>query len=73
MKTILSKAQNTHTKLNKRIAEVLEQEKGAASAEYAVVLMAAVGLGGLLVAILRSGEVQGMLLDLVQKAFSAAG
>lgn len=52
---------------------VLDNDRGAATAEYAIVIMAAVALAGVLVAIMRSGEVQAMLLDLVQRAFAAAG
>ena len=48
-------------------------ESGAATAEYAVVIMAAVGFAGLLVVILKSGAVQSMLTDLVQRALSVAG
>ena len=48
-------------------------ERGAATAEYAIVIMAAVGFAGLLVVILRSGEVQAILTDLVQRALNSAG
>ena len=48
-------------------------EEGAATAEYAITIMAAVGFAGLLVAILRSGEVQGILTDLVHRALTVAG
>jgi Flp pilus assembly pilin Flp len=48
-------------------------DAGAATAEYAIVIMAAVGFAGLLVVILRSGEVQGILTDLVQRALNSAG
>jgi len=51
----------------------LGADRGAATAEYAVVIMAAVGFAGLLVAILRSGEVQQILTDLVRTALGAAG
>ena len=51
----------------------LSPETGAATAEYAVVIMAAVGFAGLLVVILKSGAVQSMLTDLVQRALSVAG
>ena len=37
----------------------LHREEGAATAEYAIATMAAVGFAGLLVAILRSDEVRG--------------
>ena len=48
-------------------------ETGAATAEYAITIMAAVGFAGLLVVILRSGEVQGILTDLVHRALTIAG
>ena len=51
----------------------LREDAGAATAEYAIVIMAAVGFAGLLVVILRSGEVQGILTDLVQRALNSAG
>lgn len=57
----------------RRISTVLTNDRGAATAEYAVVIMAAVGFAGLLVVILRGNEVKGMLLDLVRNALSTAG
>lgn len=51
----------------------LAQDDGAATAEYAVTIMAAVGFAGLLVVILKSGEVQGILSDLVRRALTIAG
>ncbi|MBX3091156.1 MAG: DUF4244 domain-containing protein [Cryobacterium sp.] len=48
-------------------------EEGAATAEYAIVTMAAVAFAGLLVAIFRSDAVRGMLLDLVQRALAFGG
>ena len=41
------------------------RRRGAATAEYAITIMAAVGFAGLLVVILRSGEVQAILTGLV--------
>lgn len=51
---------------------LIEDDEGAATAEYAIVIMAGVALAGVLVAIMQSGEVQSMLLDLVQRAFGTA-
>jgi len=48
-------------------------DEGAATAEYAITIMAAVGFAGLLVVILRSGEVQAILTDLVTRALTVAG
>ena len=45
-------------------------EGGAATAEYAIATLAAVGFAGLLVVVLRSEEVRGMLTDLVRHALS---
>ena len=51
----------------------LRREEGAATAEYAIATMAAVGFAGLLVAILRSDVVRGMLTELVHRALTFAG
>jgi hypothetical protein len=48
-------------------------EAGAATAEYAIVIMAAVGFAGLLVVIMRSEEVRAILTDLIQRALTFAG
>lgn len=48
-------------------------EAGAATAEYAIATMAAVGFAGLLVVIMRSEEVRGILTDLVRSALTVAG
>ncbi|WP_378147626.1 DUF4244 domain-containing protein [Cnuibacter sp. UC19_7] len=48
----------------------LADESGAATAEYAIATLAAVGLAGLLVTILRGDEVRGMLAELVRRALS---
>jgi hypothetical protein len=45
-------------------------DDGAATAEYAIVIMAAVGFAGLLVVIMRSDEVRGVLSDLVRSALT---
>lgn len=50
-----------------------KSEKGAATAEYAIATMAAVGFAGLLVVIMRSDEVKGILFDLVRSALSLGG
>ena len=44
---------------------------GMATAEYAVATLAAVGFAGLLFAVLRSGEVQELLLELVRRALGS--
>jgi len=61
------------TRLRARLGARLRDDTGAATAEYAIVIMAAVGFAGLLVVILRSGEVQQILTDLVRDALGAAG
>ena len=46
------------------------EETGLATAEYGIVMLAAVGFAGLLTAVLTSSTVQGMLDSLVQRALS---
>lgn len=53
-----------------RLRARLRVERGAATAEYAITTLAAVGFAGLLVVVLRSGEVRGMLTDIVRSALS---
>lgn len=45
-------------------------EAGLATAEYAIATVAAAGFAGLLLVILRSDEVRGMLMSIVQSALS---
>jgi len=47
---------------------LLADDRGSATAEYAVVILAAVAFAGVLVAVMRSGEVQQVLTDLVRGA-----
>ncbi|MEY4320455.1 MAG: hypothetical protein RLZZ471_396 [Actinomycetota bacterium] len=47
-----------------------KSETGAATAEYAIATMAAVGFAGLLVVIMRSEEVRSILFDLVKSALT---
>jgi len=54
----------------RRALRVVAGERGAATAEYAVATMAAVGFAGLLVVILRGDEVRGILTDLVRNALT---
>jgi hypothetical protein len=48
----------------------LREDRGAATAEYIVATMAAVGFAGLLIVILRGDEVRGILTELVRSALS---
>jgi hypothetical protein len=54
----------------RRLGEHLRSEAGAATAEYAIVIMAAVGFAGVLLAVMRSDEVRAVLSDLVRSALS---
>lgn len=53
-----------------RLSSWYHDESGAATAEYAIATMAAVGFAGLLVVIMRSEEVKEILLDLVRSALT---
>jgi hypothetical protein len=57
----------------RRVRRVLAGDRGAATAEYAITIMAAVGFAGLLVVIMKSGEVQAILSGLVRDALSVGG
>lgn len=54
------------------LADLLAGEDGASTAEYAIVTMAAVAFAGVLVVIMRSGEVREILTDLVRRALTVA-
>ncbi|MRG60453.1 DUF4244 domain-containing protein [Agromyces sp. CFH 90414] len=54
----------------RRALRRLAGERGAATAEYAVATMAAVGFAGMLVIILRGDEVRTILTDLVRNALT---
>lgn len=55
------------------IRRVSREDTGAATAEYAVATMAAVGFAGLLVVILRSDEMREILTELVRSALTFSG
>lgn len=55
------------------LPEHADSERGAATAEYAIATMAAVGFAGLLVVIMRSDEVRQILTDLVRSALTFTG
>ena len=53
-----------------RIDQALANEQGMTTAEYAVGTVAAAGLGGLLLKMLTSPEVQDLIWKIVQQAFN---
>jgi hypothetical protein len=55
-----------------RAATLFGDERGAATAEYAITTMAAVAFAGLLVVIMRSDEVRGILTGLVRRALTVS-
>lgn len=52
------------------IQKAVTNQEGMTTAEYAVGTVAAAGLGGLLLKMLTSPEVQELIWSIVQKAFS---
>ncbi|KII26856.1 hypothetical protein M707_25385 [Arthrobacter sp. AK-YN10] len=56
--------------VSRMLRRVMAGEAGMATAEYAIATLAAVGLAGLLVVLLRSDEVRGFLLNLIRTALS---
>jgi hypothetical protein len=63
----------TVRRLFTRLRFRLRRDDGAATAEYAITIMAAVGFAGLLVVVLRSPEVQQLLTNLVRDALAFGG
>jgi hypothetical protein len=48
----------------------IKKEDGLATAEYAIVTIAAAGFAGILIIILKSGEIKEMLTNLIKTALS---
>jgi hypothetical protein len=48
-------------------------QRGAATAEYAIATVAACGFGGILIALLKSSAVQALLKAIINYALRAAG
>lgn len=59
--------------LNRTARSLHVDDRGAATAEYAIATMAAVGFASLLVVIMQSDEVRGILTDLVRTALTVGG
>lgn len=55
------------------LTRIRSEDRGAATAEYAIATMAAVGFASLLVVIMQSDEVRGILTDLVRTALTVGG
>lgn len=71
---LTSRGEGNRQPMHQRIARRLGgRDEGAATAEYAVATMAAVGFAGLLVVILRSDEVRAILTELVRNALTFTG
>lgn len=56
--------------MNELALRVRDDQRGMATAEYAVGLCAATGIAGLLLKLLTSDTVSNLLLSIIQKAFS---
>lgn len=59
--------------MKNRITKILKNDLGAATAEYVVATMAAVGFAGLLLVILKSEQIKQVLFNLVSQALSVPG
>lgn len=60
-------------KLRKSILLAFKDDRGSATAEYAIATLAACGFAALLVIILRSDEVREALLSIIRGALSMGG
>jgi Flp pilus assembly pilin Flp len=55
------------------LIRILRNDSGAATAEYAIATMAAVGFAGLLVVILKGDGVRGLLTNIITSALGIGG
>lgn len=65
-----SRINRNEGQVNLRIKQAITNEEGMTTAEYAVGTVAAAGLGGLLLKMLTSPEVQDLFWKIIQQAFS---
>ena len=65
-----SRTIRNEVQVNLRVNQAITNEEGMTTAEYAVGTVAAAGLGGLLLKMLTSPEVQDLIWKIVQQAFS---
>lgn len=56
--------------MKSKLRELLTNEDGMTTAEYAVGTIAAAGLGGVLIKLLMSQEAQDLIWKIIQQAFS---
>ena len=63
----------TTTRGVRNASALLRDDRGAATAEYAIATMAAVGLAGVLVGILKGNVVQQLLTNLITGALTLGG
>ncbi len=59
--------------MGQKLVRIVNEDDGMSTAEYAVGTVAAAGFGGLLLKLLTSPEVQDLLWNVVQRAFSWLG
>jgi hypothetical protein len=59
--------------VSKRLAQLRTADEGVATAEYAMATVAACGFAGILATLLKSEEVQRLLLKLIEAALTLVG
>lgn len=70
MRTHTDRAEEEYEDAIVQLSALHEEEDGLATAEYGIVMLAAVGFAGLLTVVLTSDTVQGLLQDLATRALS---
>lgn len=68
---ILVRSEQIVTEIWQRCRSILTGQRGAVTAEYAIVIMAAVAFAGVLLFVMRSPEVRQALTSVVQNALTA--
>ena len=64
---------HTTEEMELRARDILADDTGATTAEYAVTIVAACAFAALLFGVLTSGEIKGILTSLIQGALHSAG
>jgi Flp pilus assembly pilin Flp len=59
--------------MSRVLARLKKEDRGAATAEYLITIMAGVAIAGTLVVIFRGDDVTSLITDLVHRALSVPG
>jgi Flp pilus assembly pilin Flp len=70
LERLVALSQKLSNKLKAGLRDYVKKEDGTTTAEYAIVIVAAIGLAGVLLALLKSDFIKEMLQNTIGNAFS---